>query len=558
LSFSLAAAGVWGKPHIISILQDDMGYYDSGIHNPEAQAWTGNITSLARSGVVLLKHYTHWHCSPTRRSFLTGRLPIHHGEQLSANNGDDIDLRMTWVSQKLKQQGYRTHWFGKMHTGFRSFNHLGVNKGFDTNIGSLQTGGSYSGPKHSTRWQDKHPIWKDSQFTDKPASCAASNQVTTRASNCTDEYSTDLWGQLAVQAVQEHDSKDPLYLHLCFQAVHVPYDKAPDDPTGNVYRGMLWRADVYIGQLVQALKDKGMWDNTLIVYTADNGGVESGNNYPLRGEKHSNWDGGMRTAAFVSGGLIPAAIRGTNSSVVMHIVDWYPTFSHLAGADPTDDPPVPPQAIDPANPHKNIYGDRSFPPVDGVNVWSVITDPEKNLAPDSAHKNLVLSKEVLISGKYKLLVSQPHFKTQNNGWKQKDGTWLPSQDDQWPCNFQDVSPAASALPVPHPGKTPCLFDLVSDPSEHHNIAAANPGIVSKMWATLNASILAQRDCNGWTYRPIPGPSGSCSPPELLGICNKKCAHAKWKAYGSSDGPICGVPGCSKQSYDDVSEEALVV
>jgi hypothetical protein len=115
---ALATASVASAPlpHIISILQDDMGWYDSGIHSPEAAAWTKNITALAQEGVVLTNHYTHWHCSPTRRSFLTGRLPIHHGEQLSGDATDDIDLRMTWIGQKLQTAGYTTHWFGKWHT----------------------------------------------------------------------------------------------------------------------------------------------------------------------------------------------------------------------------------------------------------------------------------------------------------------------------------------------------------------------------------------------------------------------------------------------------------
>ena len=102
------------RPHLISILQDDLGWYDSGINNPAAAAWSPNITSLAKQGVVLDYHYTHWHCSPSRRSFLTGRLPIHHGEQLSANKDDDIDLRMGWISDKLSQAGYSCHWFATL------------------------------------------------------------------------------------------------------------------------------------------------------------------------------------------------------------------------------------------------------------------------------------------------------------------------------------------------------------------------------------------------------------------------------------------------------------
>lgn len=141
-----AAAGQ--KPHIISILQDDLGYDDINLNSK----WTKNITQLYSEGIQLTNHYTHWHwyvvamtgatlhthavkisaahlplscflvkyvdipflcfsnynlSSPTRRSFLSGRLPIHHGEQLSGDTTDDIDVRMEWVSSKLKKQGYR-------------------------------------------------------------------------------------------------------------------------------------------------------------------------------------------------------------------------------------------------------------------------------------------------------------------------------------------------------------------------------------------------------------------------------------------------------------------
>ena len=109
-----------------------------GIFNSDAADFSGNITALARDGIVLTNHYTHWHCSPSRRSFLTGRWPIHHGEQLSSNDGDDNDLRMQWISQKLSSAGYSTHMFGKWHLGFRSTAHLPTSRGFDTAIGSLQ------------------------------------------------------------------------------------------------------------------------------------------------------------------------------------------------------------------------------------------------------------------------------------------------------------------------------------------------------------------------------------------------------------------------------------
>jgi arylsulfatase A-like enzyme len=245
-----SAAPPPSKPHIFSILQDDLGFADTGIYSATnaaskaAAQYTPNITALAQDGIVLTHHYVHWHCSPTRRTFLSGRLPIHHGEQLSKIDTDDMDLRWTWLPQKLQAVGYRTHGFGKEHTGFKSVHHvratpcfphfsyetrsltrtgsgwtnirmtqqnlgcfaqLWSNRGFTSSVGSLLTGGNYYyEPSANTgpRWQDQHPIYNDTQFMERPGNCK--EQLNDPNAMCTQEYSTALWGQLAIQAVQEH------------------------------------------------------------------------------------------------------------------------------------------------------------------------------------------------------------------------------------------------------------------------------------------------------------------------------------------------------------------
>ena len=101
------------KPHILFVLQDDMGWNDVGFNNAAMKPVTSNLTALARgAGIRLTNHLVHFHCSPTRRSFLTGRLPIHHGENLSETDADDMDLRWALISDKLKSAGYATHWVG--------------------------------------------------------------------------------------------------------------------------------------------------------------------------------------------------------------------------------------------------------------------------------------------------------------------------------------------------------------------------------------------------------------------------------------------------------------
>jgi hypothetical protein len=226
----------------------------------------------------------------------------------------------------------------------------------------------------------------------------------------TESYSATVYGEYALGTVIAHDPSVPLFLYLPWQCVHDPHQAPPAWPNqtsdAEVYRGMLWATDVYVGQLVDLLHTKAMYDNTLIVYSADNGGINGGNNYPLRGQKATNWEGGMRATAFVSGGLIPASLHGTTNNNRFHIVDWYPTFCRLAGVDGRDDAPVAPLPVDPSNPNKDVYqGNLSWPGVDGVDIWAMLINPTA-YNTTSAHPTLVLTREVILAGQYKLVVGE--------------------------------------------------------------------------------------------------------------------------------------------------------
>merc|ERR1711964_288381 len=94
--------------------------------------------------------------------------------------------------------------------------------------------------------------------------------------------------------------------------------------------------DEMVQNVTEALKRKGMWENTLFVFSSDNGGPVtsapgSASNFPLRGGKYSGWEGGIRAVAFISGGFLPISLRGKNITSPIHIADWYATFANLAG-----------------------------------------------------------------------------------------------------------------------------------------------------------------------------------------------------------------------------------
>jgi len=235
----------------------------------------------------------------------------------------------------------------------------------------------------------------------------------------------------------------------------------------------------------------------------------------------------MQATAFVSGGFVPEAVRGTVNNGTFHIVDWYPTFARLAGVDGTDDPPVPPLPVDPAQPDRDIYqGNQSYPGVDGRDIWDQLTGANSS----AVHPSLWLSAEALIKdGRFKLVVAQPRPELmsgkaerqehEGDGWRQPDGTWVST----------DTSNHRSCRTFHRRhGFRPCLFDLDADPREEHDLAHEQPELLAQLWTELNITALTKFD--------------SRSPKALLGVCNKECTK---EHFGTKHGPTCGVPGCFK-------------
>ena len=295
-------------------------------------------------------------------------------------------------------------------------------------------------------------------------------------------------------------------------------------------------------------------------------GTDRGSNWPLRGSKHSNWEGGMRAAAFVSGGLIPAELRGTRSSVVGHIADWYSTICVLAGVDFADDSPIKPLPIDPSNRDKDIYANGAFPGVDGVDLWpSLVSSPQPKNSSAAHPRGLWLSEEVMVVGDYKIVVSQQEPVKTNSGptlgWKcggsnhTRCNTTVSAGCGENPDTKGPATPACDTWVKATPEQckcgctfadrsvfNPCLFDVETDPSEYNDISDQHPEMRAQMWALLNKTNL-ELYMHHNDSRTAPGRS----PADRIGPCNATCAAAFWKPYGEEglhNGPVCGVPGCT--------------
>ena len=395
------------------------------------------------------------------------------------------------------QVGYRSFWWGKGHTGYKSWRHLPKNLGFSAGFyGFLAANQPHNQPSR----------WLDNRIIDTPSPTP---------------FSTLDYGRRILQAIDAHNVSEPMFMFFAWQDAHTPYDcsrlaeidmaklarEQKCDGREKIYSSccmyaLLKQTDATIGRISWAIQQKGMWGNSLVVLASDNGGHKGGMNYPLRGQKGTNFEGGIRSATFVSGGLLPMELRGTVNPIVFSITDWYPTFCKLAGVDPTDDPI-------PGTPH----GDDKWPSIDGVDIWPMLTRPKEH-STDSAHKALAVTSQVIVAGRYKLIHSQPYAGMCRgeacSSHQQPDGSWVDNPGglrcnklggDRW-----------------HQ-KVPCIFDVESDPREMRDIAEENPRLQARLMTQLAEALRT-------SFTPS-------SPPELVGPCNEMCALQYYKRTSSS-------------------------
>jgi arylsulfatase A-like enzyme len=411
------------KPNIIFILADDLGYADVGF-NGGKEIKTPNLDSLAARGARLEQLYAQPVCSPTRAALLTGRYPMRHGLQVGvvrpwAQYGLPLEERT--LPQALKEAGYVTALVGKWHLGHFQRAYLPTSRGFDHQYGH------YNGAiDYVTHVRDGGFDW----HRDDKASY--------------DEgYSTHLLAKETVRLIREYGGRKPFFIDVSFNAVHEPL-AAPEryqqpyahltDPR-RTYAGVLAAMDEAVGQIVAALDEKGLRQNTLIVFSSDNGGPAPGivtDNGPLRAGKTTLYEGGVRVAAFTTweGHVKP----GTVVSQPLHMVDWYPTVLKLAGATLT-------QKL----------------PIDGLDAWPTIT-----AGKPSPHKEILINATpvtgAIRAGEWKLLI--------NGGY-----------------NEMVLAEAGGKKPA---AETVELFNLADDPYEKTNLAEKHPEKVRDLRARYSA------------------------------------------------------------------------
>jgi arylsulfatase A-like enzyme len=325
-------------PNIIFIMADDLGYADVSCYGrPDLS--TPNIDGLAAKGVRFLQAYANSAvCSATRTALITGRyqhrLPIGLEEPLA---GRDVGLPPDHptLPSLLKKASYSTALVGKWHLGvLPKFGPL--KSGYDHFYGFR--GGAVD---YYTHGNQKEDLWDD----DVPVHQTG--------------YLTDLLGSRAVEVVNGFAKAGrPFLMSLHFNAPHWPWEAPGDEAesnrlraagnlrdldggTQNTYRRMIQEMDLQIGRVLEALQTNGLTENTIVIFTSDNGGERFADTWPFTGRKTELLEGGLRIPAIISW---PSRIPpGRITDQVAISMDWMPTLLAAAGVPP--DPAFPPDGM---------------------------------------------------------------------------------------------------------------------------------------------------------------------------------------------------------------------
>jgi arylsulfatase A-like enzyme len=318
-----------GKPNILVIMADDLGFNDLAINNDNAQIDTPNMDQLARDGVRFTRHYASAVCSPARAAFLTGYFPERLGY---LPNGRGISPTVQTLPERLREEGYTTWHIGKWHIGDIERTAWPDHQGFDHWFGFLNQF-RLAGPNVNGVMELKQPRYNNPwlQGDTEPGGYFAGhleNILTDKAINALSEL---------------HAAQAPWFLNLWYFAPHGPVQPAaefaqsyPDTAAGK-YQALVNQLDYNVGRVLAHLQSIGALRNTVVVLVGDNGGtnVAMDNNAPYVGSKQTLTEGGLRS---------PLVIRWPDSSINAQVVsdtvsieDIYPTLLDYIGIAPPGD-----------------------------------------------------------------------------------------------------------------------------------------------------------------------------------------------------------------------------
>ena len=407
------------RPNIILVFCDDLGYGDIGPFGSKTHA-TPMLDQMAKEGMCLTDFYSTCSvCTPSRSSLMTGcyprRVNMHVDEKNlcvlfpAARKG--LNPNEITIAEILQKEGYRTMCIGKWHLGDHP-DFMPTNQGFD----------SYFGIPYSNDMNRKQvplPLVRD---------LTVIKDSVQRDDTITEQYTKE-----AVKFIKDA-SKKPFFLYLPHTAVHlplVPGKRFKNSSKDGAYGDWVQEIDWSMSELLKALKSEGIDDETLILFTSDNGSAreKQGSNLPLRGRKGRTDEGGMRVPCVVRW---PGKIlAGTSSNLITSTIDLLPTFVAISGGE--------------------IPNDRI---IDGVNIWPILSGKTKINIREAFFYYQMDQLQAVRSGDWKLFVE---MNSKKRNWGKPEGR-----------------------------RELALYNLAEDIHEDNNVAADNPKVVKSLqgWARV--------------------------------------------------------------------------
>ena len=431
------------RPNIVLILADDLGYADVGPHGCQ-DIPTPAIDRLAARGVRFTDGYANGSfCTPTRAALMCGRYQQRVGcEDLTR----PLPAALVTLPQRLKAAGYVTGMVGKWHLGEKA-GFTPLDRGFDHFFGFLGGGHVYL-PKPGKTVGYTAPILRNREPIEEP------------------RYLTEAFGDEAASFVRaQQGAGKPFFLYLAFNAVHAPLEATPEylAPFDKIARGprrtyvaMLSAMDQAIGRVLAQLEETGALENTLIIFTNDNGGpttrnaVNGSRNTPLRGSKCETFEGGIRVPLFIDwpGKIAPAEVY--RQPVIT--MDLTATVLAAAGADRTD--------------------------VEGVDLLPYLVGRQTGAPHETQFWR---------------------SRTMSDNYAARKGDWK---------FVHSTEGAAEPGPQQKPGHD-MLFNLAEDVGEQHDSAAENPDKLAELRGLYEAwSAQVDADCRRLGIQPLFAPAAA--------------------------------------------------
>jgi len=429
-------------PNIVVIFADDLGYGDLSSFGA-SDIKTPNIDGIGRDGFISRDFFLPANvCSPSRASLLTGRYPMRNGFPVARNGRSKKHIAAKFglhpdevtLPEMLKPAGYRSLAVGKWHLGFFDEGSHPIDAGFDEHLGI---------PSNYYKVQPQDPSY---EMLKNYATLYSGKEVVEKDVDL--EMLTERYTDKVVDFI-EQQKDEPFFVYFAHHIVHSPHkpsDEFKGSSENGIYGDFIQEMDHSTGRILATLKKLNLDDNTIVVFTSDNGANYLGNNGELNGGKYSTMEGGhIVPAMFKWPGVIP---QGIDSDITIGSMDLFPLFADIAGVPLPDDRTI-----------------------DGKNIIDVLSGDSKTSPHDVLYYYNGTNLQAVRQGRWKLHI--PRSKADQPFWHENNAaTRRHAKLDNY-----------------------LLFDLENDRGERTNVASQYPDIVSALQHVTEQARMELGDVN---------------------------------------------------------------